>query len=377
MTQDATARLNLPYLVEGQAMKHLTLNEALAALDGLVCAAVQSRTLAAQPADPSIGHAWLLPAGRTGAEWTQHPPGTLMRWDEAGWTALAAPVGALAWAADEAQLLLRTPDGWRGLGEALGAVQGLARLGVGTTADAANPVAVKAGKVLLTARGAGEGGDGDLRLTLNKEAASDTASVLFQTGFSGRAEVGLTGGDALSVKLSADGAAWRETLTVASTGRVGVNQPAPTAVVDAVTEAPISLYNGELFADGTAGASFSGCKARGTRASPAGVQAGDRLTGVYGRGWHSGGALGGNTAALQLVAAETFTASAQGSHVAVETTPLGGTARRSVATFQANGAVRLVPLTAAPLLPSPGELYFDSTLGKFRGYTGSTWIDLH
>ena len=49
MTNDSTARLNLPYLVEGQAMKHLTINEALAALDGLVCAVVTSRTLAEQP----------------------------------------------------------------------------------------------------------------------------------------------------------------------------------------------------------------------------------------------------------------------------------------------------------------------------------------
>ena len=66
---------------------------------------------------------------------------------------------------------------------------------------------------LFTAIEAAGGGNGDVQVKLNKEALTDTASILFQTGFSGRAEIGLAGGDGLSLKVSADGAAWNTALS--------------------------------------------------------------------------------------------------------------------------------------------------------------------
>nr|WP_246775858.1 hypothetical protein [Methylobacterium aquaticum] len=93
-------------------------------------------------------------------------------------------------------------------------LQNVTRLGVGTTADATNPFAAKLNKALWTASTAGEGGTGDLRYTLNKETAGNTLSLLFQSGFSGRAEIGLTGDDDLRLKVSSDGGTWREALRV-------------------------------------------------------------------------------------------------------------------------------------------------------------------
>ena len=52
------------------------------------------------------------------------------------------------------------------------------------------------------------------QLKLNKAAAGDTASLLFQTGFSGRAEMGTAGSDDFSVKVSADGSVFATALTV-------------------------------------------------------------------------------------------------------------------------------------------------------------------
>jgi hypothetical protein len=52
-------------------------------------------------------------------------------------------------------------------------------------------------------------------LKLNKAAAGDTASLLLQTGLSGRAELGLAGDDALHVKVSPNGSSWFEALTIA------------------------------------------------------------------------------------------------------------------------------------------------------------------
>ncbi len=86
----------------------------------------------------------------------------------------------------------------------------MALLGIGTLADGANPFAAKLNKALWTAKPAAEGGDGDLRYTLNKESPADVLSLLFQSGWSGRAEIGLAGDDDLSIKISADGANWTE-----------------------------------------------------------------------------------------------------------------------------------------------------------------------
>jgi UDP-N-acetylmuramyl tripeptide synthase len=52
MSDDASARLGLPYLAAGQLQKHVTLNEALTRLDALTQMAVVSRTTTAQPAAP-------------------------------------------------------------------------------------------------------------------------------------------------------------------------------------------------------------------------------------------------------------------------------------------------------------------------------------
>jgi hypothetical protein len=88
-------------------------------------------------------------------------------------------------------------------------------LGVATGADATNRLTVASPAVLFTHAGAGH------QLKINKAAVGETASLLFQTGFSGRAELGLAGEDDFSFKVSANGTAWMTALRIlAATGRV-------------------------------------------------------------------------------------------------------------------------------------------------------------
>lgn len=211
---DASARLGLAYLAPGQLQKHVTLNETLTRLDALVQTRLVSRTTTAQPATPSDGALYILPASPSGAVWSGFHAQDLVRFEAGGWAVVEAVDGALAWVADEAGVVVRSAAGWVGLGQTLGAVQGLERLGLNTTADAANPFAARVNKALWTAVGAGDGGDGDLRMTFNKEAGADVGSLLFQSGWSGRAELGLIGDDDLSLKVSPDGSTWRVAMTV-------------------------------------------------------------------------------------------------------------------------------------------------------------------
>lgn len=221
MSDDASARLGLPYLAAGQMQKHVTLNEALTRLDALVQPAVASRSRTDQPDTPTDGALYILPEGATGGAWTPAAAGDLMRAEGGGWTVLSVPEGALAIVLDEATVLVRIGGDWLPLGARLGQVQGLQRLGLNASADAGNPFVARVNKALWTALESGQGGDGDLRLTLNKEGPGDVLSLLFQSGWSGRAELGLIGDDALRLKVSPDGSGWVEALAVdAASGRV-------------------------------------------------------------------------------------------------------------------------------------------------------------
>lgn len=86
----------------------------------------------------------------------------------------------------------------------------LNELGVGgASPDATNRLSVNAPATLLNHAGAGH------QVKLNKAAAGDTASLTFQTGFSGRAEFGTTGSDDFAIKVSPDGSTFYTAMTVA------------------------------------------------------------------------------------------------------------------------------------------------------------------
>lgn len=221
MSDDDSARIALPYLAAGQMQKHVTLNQALTRLDCLVQTAVTSRTVNEQPGDAEDGDLYILPDDAGGAAWGAHPPGSLMRFEAGGWTLVPPTEGMIAVVLDAGELVVRRGGGWTPLGHLLGEIRLLTRLGLGTTADADNPFAAKLNKALWTALETGAGGDGDLRLTLNKQGAGDVLSLLFQSGYGGRAELGLIGDDDLRLKVSGDGSTWHEALSVdRTTGRI-------------------------------------------------------------------------------------------------------------------------------------------------------------
>ncbi|MGV9008497.1 DUF2793 domain-containing protein [Brevundimonas sp.] len=232
MSADRTARLELPYLAAGQMQKHVTLNEALTRLDALVQTLIVSRTTTAQPGALVEGALYVLPTGRTGADWGARPVGTLVRADMGGWVEVPVQDGLIALVQDAGELIVRADGDWVSLGSRLGALQGLSLLGVNTTADATNPFAARLNKALWTALESEAGGDGDLRLTFNKQTPGDVLSLLFQSGFSGRAELGLIGGDDLTLKVSADGTTWIEAMSVdRATGQVTFPKGAGRRVV--------------------------------------------------------------------------------------------------------------------------------------------------
>lgn len=217
---DQTPRLSLPCIMPGQAQKHVTHNEAIQALDALVQAVVESRTVTAPPATPLSGEAYLVPAAATGA-WAGHAD-ELAVFQASAWLFHDPAPGWQVWCKADQALLVFHAGAWTPLA-ALGAA--LPRLGVNTSADSTNRLAVAAPATLLTHAGNGH------QLKLNKAAAGDTASLLYQTNWSGRAEMGLAGDDTWRLKVSPDGTSWVTALAVA---------PATGALTVATTLAPAS-----------------------------------------------------------------------------------------------------------------------------------------
>ncbi|WP_297509073.1 DUF2793 domain-containing protein [uncultured Caulobacter sp.] len=133
MFDDVTPRLGLPYVAAAQAQKHIPINESLARLDGLVQLAVESRAVSAQPAAPSSGGVWILPAAATGDAWAGQPAGTLMRFEAGAWEALAPAEGVLAWLKDENQMVVFDGAAWTPLSATFRSLTAAASPGLATT----------------------------------------------------------------------------------------------------------------------------------------------------------------------------------------------------------------------------------------------------
>ena len=97
---DLSARLDLPLIKPSQAQKHVTHNEALQILDGLVQAALEETGALNPPFEPITGQLFALGDGSTGD------------WADQG--------GKLALRVAEGWLFLTPQEGWRARDKAAG-----------------------------------------------------------------------------------------------------------------------------------------------------------------------------------------------------------------------------------------------------------------
>lgn len=250
---DDTPNLTLPYIMAAQAQKHVTHNEALRALDCIVQLSVLDRDLTAPPVDPANGDRYIVAAPATGA-WAGQES-NIAAYQDGAWLFYVPREGWMAWIADADIAVVWDGLAWSGLGgggggsggtsdhgalaglgdddhpqylnssrgdaryDALGAAaSGIAAheadasphalLGINATADATNRLSVNAPASLFNHDGNGH------QQKINKANAARTASVVYQTNFSGRAEIGTTGDDNFHFKVSADGTTFREAMII-------------------------------------------------------------------------------------------------------------------------------------------------------------------
>ncbi len=233
-------RLSLPLLMPQQAQRHLTLNDAFRLLDVLVQTAVVSAGVAEEPASALEGQLYILPAGATGPRWGTMEAGSLALVENGGFVEIRPVPGQIAYVADRRILLLFDGAAW---GEGPFARAEWPAIGVNAAPSSTNRLTVAADSELLTFD-ARTPGSGDARKVVNKKTTAHVASLLFQSGFSGRAEVGLIGDDRLSVRVSADGTTFRPALKAdPATGHVSVAQEsAPVCALDVAGAVRVASY---------------------------------------------------------------------------------------------------------------------------------------
>lgn len=255
-----TSNLSLPYILAAQAQKHVTHNEALRALDAIVQLAVLDRDLAAPPATPADGSRYIVATSPSGA-WTGHT-NEIAAYQDGAWAFYVPQEGWIAWLSDENGAAVFDGVAWTSLASGGGGVSlnpatgGL--VGINATADSTNRLSLSSPASLFNHDGGGH------QQKINKSAAGQTASQLYQTAFSGRAEIGLTGDDDFHFKVSGDGATWHDALVLDRNSGAVAHKPGArhTFQHDASQPGlrlvpgsgdPASLLDGDLWYNATAG----------------------------------------------------------------------------------------------------------------------------
>ncbi len=197
---DTSARLNLPFLLPNQAQKHVTVNESLQRLDTLVQLSVISMVLTAPPPASSEGDIYILPAGVLSGAWSGATGGQIAALQDAAWSYVTPGEGWICYDQETGQSFRFLAGVW----VASTPVNGATELGINTSADPVNRLAVKSDAELLSHDDVTPG-SGNARKIINKADAAATASTVFQSGFTGHAEIGLLGNNDLSFQVSQDG----------------------------------------------------------------------------------------------------------------------------------------------------------------------------
>lgn len=213
---DATPNLDLPYIMGAQAQKHVTHNEAIRRLDAVVQLAVLDRDLATPPVSPAEGDRYIVASGATGA-WTAHDL-EIAAFQDGAWAFYPAVEGWVAWLGDEATLVAWNGSAWVDA-SGVPSLNPAPLIGINTSADATNRLAVKSDAVLFSHDDLTPG-TGSHRTILNKAGTADTASFLLQSNWSGRAEIGLIGNNNFAFKVSSDGSTFATPITLTSTGQL-------------------------------------------------------------------------------------------------------------------------------------------------------------
>ena len=247
---NTTNRVKLPYILQSQSQKEVTHNASLDLIDALLQAAMVSIGVNTPPGSPLAGDSYIVGSAPTGA-WVGQAKA--LAFYTTGWNFITPWEGLTVWANDTNILTTYDGSAWVPTFTAPTSFANLTMLGVNTTADATNKLSVSSSAILFNNIG------NDIQVKLNKNAAGDKASFLFQTGFSARAEFGLLGDDNFTLKVSPNGSSFFNALKMlAATGRVALKANASGISAAGTTQGTATIISNQTNEFTTVAASSGG-----------------------------------------------------------------------------------------------------------------------
>lgn len=198
----ATNNLAITHISQSQSQKEVTANAAFDTIDAILNTGVVDKDLSTPPGSPAEGSVYIVATSPTGA-WTGKAK-NIAYYLNAAWYFIVPNEGMTLWVNDEDILYSYNGTAWVTTG---GIIQNASLIGINTTADSTNKLAVKSAAVLFDNNG------NSSQVKVNKASAGDTASFLYQDNYSGRAEIGLIGDDNFTFKVSPDGSTFTSAMT--------------------------------------------------------------------------------------------------------------------------------------------------------------------
>jgi hypothetical protein len=197
-----TNNLAISFLEQSQSQKEVTINEALVRLDAILNRGAIDKDIATPPVSPVNGDTYIIAATATGDWFGKENQITFYH---QGWKFIAPQEGLQIWVNDEDKFYVFDGSVWQ-----ISSVdfQNIPTLGVNTIADATNKLSVNSSAILFNNIG------NSVQVKINKVGTSDSASILFQDGFSGRAEIGCLGSDDFTFKVSPDGSSFYDSIVL-------------------------------------------------------------------------------------------------------------------------------------------------------------------
>lgn len=215
---ETTLRHSYPFIRPGQSLKYLTFNTAMQQLDTLQNLCLSELGANTPPSDPVIGACYDV--GPKPKEAFEAHRGKLAAFLEEGWYFFDKVKGMTALNLTTGEFLIFDGSNWK---SSAGADQ-VQSLGINTSADLTNRLAVKSDAVLFAANDS-ETSEGNVRVVLSKTDADDTASLLYQKSYTSYVEAGLLGDNNYTIQVSADGTTFIKALEINSqTGAVGLGK---------------------------------------------------------------------------------------------------------------------------------------------------------
>ena len=194
--------LKLPYLAPAQAQKHVTHNEALRQLDAIVQLCVTS-IVNSPPTAPENGRREIIGPDPEGI--FVGKTNNVAAFQDGAWAYFVPKTGWRAYVEDESELYVYDGTAWTSV-SAQNSNPEISQFGINAAVDATNRFAVKSPASLFDNEGNGH------QLKINKATSNKTASLLLQTQYVSKAEIGLVGDDNLRVKVSSDGIHFKDSL---------------------------------------------------------------------------------------------------------------------------------------------------------------------